>query len=128
MQPHNEDFTIKRGDYFELTFRIRTRVWDPNLNGDAGGGWVPGDYRDLTGWTGKFMLRQAQDDVAPAVTGTVTIANQSTLKGGVTFSFEGDDTQALLGDYFYDVELTNELGKPRTFWDGKFTFGKDVSR
>ena len=128
MQPHVEDFTLPRGDYFGLPFRIRTRVWDPTANGDAGGDWVAGGYRDLTGWTGLFMIRLHEDDTAVAVTGTVDILDQVAVKGGIHFWFEGADTQGLVGEYRYDVQLTNELGQPRTYLSGTFTFTKDVSR
>lgn len=128
MQPYTHPITVYRGDYFSEAFRIRSRVWNQVLNGGQGG-WEPGPYRPLTGWSGIFQVRTTPDDTAIAASGTVTLMDQNVLPGSLTYALDAEATATLNGAvYVYDVQLTDETGKPRTFLAGQVTVIKDVSR
>lgn len=128
MRPYAKDLELYRGDYFVQTFRLRSRVWNPALNAGVGG-WEPGDYRDLTGWTGLFQIRKNADDVTALANGVVTILDQTLFKGSVQYSLEGPAAAELPGGKaYYDVQLTDTSNKPRTFIAGAVNVIKDVSR
>lgn len=129
MQPYVVPAPIPhwRGDYFSGAFRLRSRVWNQVLNNGAGG-WEPGPYTDLTGYTGIFQVRLTEDQTTIDATGTVTVLDQVALCGAVRYSLEGPDTQALAGLYFFDVQMTDTAGKPRTIIAGQIDFHRDVSR
>ena len=50
MQPAQCDIQIYRGDYFEMTLRLR----EGTINGAT---YAPGAYLDLTGWQPKAEIR-----------------------------------------------------------------------
>lgn len=127
MQPYQQDVTSWRGDYYAAAFRVRSRVWNPMLNNGTGG-WEPGPYKDLTGWTGDYQLRDDPDTTTAAATGVVEILDQVTYLGGVRYHLPGTAVVDLAGPYFYDVQLTDPDGNPRTFVAGTHTFDKDVTR
>lgn len=133
MIPHVEDITIRFGDAKEIFFRVRERVWDPAANGGAGG-WVAGDYRDLTGWTVLSQIRQTTEDATILLTFTPTLGDQSDLvngRGAVLLKLTGVQTAGLartLTSAVYDVQLTDAAGDPWTYIAGAVAFVKDTSR
>lgn len=130
MKPYAKDFEHVRGDYFEYFFRIRGRVWNPALNGGAGG-WEAGSYRDLTDWTGIFQVRADLQIATPVMaSGVVSFTDQVAVPGGVWLIMEAVESinLAISTTNKYDVQLTDELGKPRTYLSGNFITSGDVSR
>lgn len=128
MKPYQHDIEIYRGDTFELFFRVRTRVWNPALNGGAGG-YEPGPYRDLTGFAGTSQVRSTADAVDPAALDfTVTIADQITTTGGVLVRATPALTAALvISAGVYDVQLADGTDK-FTYIKGGVTVDPDVTR
>lgn len=125
MKPANQDIEIYRGDVFNFFFRVRDILPDG----------TQGDYRNLTGWTGKAVIRSALDASGVLATFVVTFADQSLYPGGVLLSlsntitagltFSGTGRSVVIG--LWDVELTNDLSEPNTFLTGNVTLTKDVS-
>ena len=129
MKPLKKDIEIRRGDTFELFFRVRTRVWNPALNGGAGG-YEPGPYRDLTGYTVTSQFRSSEDAADPALTFTCTLTNQTTTPGGVLVRATPAQTAALtIFAGGYDVQLaTAGMVDAWTYIEGTVTVDKDWTR
>lgn len=98
--PYTQQITIYRGDTFTQMLRLRQRQWNPLLN-QGQGGWMPGAYRDLTGWSGGFQIRTQPDSPAAAATGVVTIMDQTTTPGGITYTMSPAQTATLVPDPLY---------------------------
>jgi hypothetical protein len=115
-KPAPYDITIRRGDDFELFFKVR----QPN----------GGAYVDITGWTGRAQMRETKaQSGSPTVTFTVTILDQNISLGGVTVTLSDTLSAAIVPNAgVYDVELTNLSGEVRTFIEGTVTVDQDVTR
>lgn len=128
MKPYPHQIDVYRGDYFYDTFRVRHRVWNPAYN-DGRGGWGPGPYRDMSGWTGNFQIRATPDSATVMGQGQVFVIDQTEILGAIQFSMEADQTELLVkGDAVYDVELTDPDGRPHTFLAGIARIDPDVTR
>lgn len=130
MIPAPVDITIRRGDTKIVFFRVRERVWNPAANGGAGG-YLPGAYRDLTGWTILSQIRETTESASPAATFTATLSDQVAVPGGVTLRLPPATTAGLtlpVGGGVWDVQLTDTVGDVHTYLAGAVTFEKDVSR
>lgn len=118
--PATQDITIKRGDSWDLFFRVKGR----NGVGDL-------VYLDLTGVTPSAMIRANIDDVSPIVSITCTLANQGTLTGGVLLRLEDTDTDGLAPTTtaVWDCELKwpGATGDRKTVLAGQVTITKDVT-
>jgi hypothetical protein len=126
MKPAVKPIYIRFGDIHEIFFRVRRKIW-------SGTAWVDDGYQDLTGYTVLIQVRQnTESDVL--LTYTITLGDQSDLtngRGAVYAKVSGAQTAALprfLSEGFYDIQITDTLGDPNTYIEGKVTFGKDVSR
>lgn len=125
-----KDLQIRFGDVFRLLLRVRQRTL-------AGGVWVPGPYRDLTGWTILSQIRVNADSETVITTFTSTLGDQEDEelgRGSFTLSLSSETTAALRAlspipsNAVYDVQLTAPSGDAYTYVEGKVTFLKDVSR
>lgn len=126
MIPAPVDITLRRGDTKLIFFRVRQRTWDNAL-----GKWVPGAYRDLTGWSVLSQIRVTADAPDPPLaTFSVTLSNQATTPGGVTLRLAPAVTSALdlPEGGVWDVQLTDGAGDVFTYIAGAVSFEKDVSR
>jgi hypothetical protein len=127
VKPAQQDIYIYRGDYFELFFRIRTKVWDAGL-----GLWVPGPYRVLTGWTGAAQVRATPDAVGIIATLAVTFSDQLVTPGGGWVTCEDTVTKLLPAGGAvppgWDCQLIDTLGKPRTYMRGSVIIDSDFTR
>jgi hypothetical protein len=126
MKPANKPIYIRFGDIHEIFFRVRRKIW----NGTA---WVNDGYQDLTGYEVLIQVRQTTEkDVL--LTYTITLGDQTDEefgRGAVYAKLTSVQTKALarnLSEGVYDVQITDTLGNPNTYVEGKVTFGKDVSR
>lgn len=130
MKPLSKVWEMVRGDYFDIVFRVRTRVWNPALNGGAGG-YEAGDYVDLTGYEGNFQVR-ATPDAAVMAQGVVTILEPQAdpdVTGSVLL--EIPEAQALLlvpGTQGFDVQLRDSLTRPKTYISGSLIVYADFTR
>jgi hypothetical protein len=122
VKPAEHDIEIYRGDTFELFFRVRTRTWD-------GTAWVPGAYRDLTGFTPTAQMRSSADAADPAaLTFVCTLANQTTTPGGVLVRATPALTAGLaIMAGVYDVQLSDGTDK-FTYLKGAVAVDPDVTR
>lgn len=54
-------------------------------------------------------------------------ADVDAVEGLLTFPFVADDVD-LVGDYYYDIQLTDGTGKTSTIRKGKFVFAQDITK
>jgi len=126
MKPAKHDIEIRRGDTYELFFRVRTRVWNPTTEV-----WEAGAYRDLTGYEVTAQLRTAADAATVEIEFTCVLTNQTTVPGGVLVRATPAQTQALIITAgVYDVQLDPDgTGDDKyTYLEGDVTITKDVTR
>lgn len=123
MQPALQDLAIYQGDSYDFFFRVRERVYDPVL-----GDFVPGDYINLTGWSGKSQIRATVEATDVLAEFSVTFTDQTTAPGGVLLRLTAAQTTALPPSGVWDVQLTNPAGEIRTFIAGRVTVAREVTR
>ena len=125
MQPAQCDIQLYRGDYFEMTLRLR----EGTINGST---YAPGAYLDLTGWQPKAEIRASVDSTGPPLaTFTTEVMDQEIAgtKGGVHVFLPADTTAALTAtNAVWDVQLTDTLDRVYTYLRGTVTITKDVTR
>lgn len=125
MKPYKKNIFIYRGDYFEEWFQVCESVFNP-----ATGKYEIGPGRDLTDWTGIFQIRET-DDGPLLMEGTVVFDDQTdeATRGWVAFVLEAGQTAEVDSTWkVFDVQLTDDLGKPRTYREGGIEMDTDVSR
>lgn len=114
-----KDLLLKQGDSYTLVFRVRTKVFDAVTNS-----YVPGDYRDLTGLTGKAQVRTAPG-ADPVASMTVTIPDQSVEanRGIVVCKLTPQQTTAMTPSpgyptptYMWEVELADNVDPVAVTW------------
>jgi hypothetical protein len=130
MQPSPKPIRLTRGDFYELYMRIRERVWD-----EGSQSWVPGAYRDLTGWSGQAQMRRTYDDPDVLATFDVVLDDQTQpdTVGGVFVRLEDAVTATLpvtddKNRWVWDLEMIDLAGKPATYLQGSVTVKPDVTR
>lgn len=126
--PYNIEFV--RGDSYSLFGRVRTKVWDSAAN-DGVGGYVPGPYRDLTGWTGRAQVRASLVTTTVLFSFTVELGNQVTTPGSFFIKAVPADTENLSDLQLkgvWDLEWTSPTGEVVTPIGGSVTLEGDVSR
>lgn len=124
MQPAQRDITLYQGDTYSFFFRVRERVWD-----DFTSQWVPGDYVDLTNWSGKSQIRATHGSAGVLAEFTVVFPNQVTTRGGVLLTLTKEMTSAITATTgVWDVELVNATNERRTFISGTVTIRPEVTR
>lgn len=123
MQPVPQDLRIYQGDTYDFFFRLRERVWD-----EAAGDYVPGDYINLTDWTGKSQIRTAVTAADPMAEFDVVFTDQALIPGGVLLKLDKDTTSGLTGNGVWDVELIDNVGERRTYIAGKVIVTPQVTR
>lgn len=126
MQPGKLDLTLTRGDSFELYFRIR--------NPSPDGGVTPGDYKDLTGYTGKAQIRTEEDATEVLAELGVTIPDQTVAEnlGGVLITLTKEQAADLpvtsgTDTHTWDIQLT-KAAENQTYLKGKVKVNKDTTR
>lgn len=122
MNPAPFDFTMKRGDTFEIFTRVREMVL-------VGSEYVQGDYVNITGWTGLMQARQTED--APEIDATfdIVIADQGVTLGGYFIRMTAATSAALtFATAKYDLQFTLPDTSVHTFLTGVVTLSKDVSK
>ena len=129
MTPASYTIRFTRGDDYRLKVRVRSRVWNPALNGGEGG-YEPGPYINIAGWTGKAQARADADDAgAPLVEMTVTIdANQVANTGTMFIEMADTQTATIPDGAVWDLELVDTAGEKHTYMSGKMKVKKDVTK
>lgn len=132
MTPISKNVTIRFGDHHRIFFRVREREWD-----ELQGKYVPGPYRDLTGYTILSQIRTTADDATTLAQYAPTLGNQADLelgRGAVWLDLTATETGALRDldprpkEAVYDVQLTTPASEVYTYVEGKVVFVQDVSR
>lgn len=108
------DITRKRGD----TYAEEIVVVDAN-----------GAAIDITGYTFRMTVDPSRfPDTAAnnlfTISGTITDAASGAVEFAPT-ALQADQTP---GVYWYDVEMTDTLGRIKTIVTGKFVFEQDISK
>lgn len=138
MQPVAQDINIYQGDVRNFFFRVRQQVFNP-----LSGLYEPGDYTDLTNWTGKSQIRNlaGNQNTSLLAEWTVNIVNQTSTRGGVLLRLSPAQTAALpqsgptigaalaaVPTLVWDVQLTDPTGDPYTFIAGGVRVLPEVTR
>jgi hypothetical protein len=122
--PAVKDITVKRGDTFELFARIRDKVWDAGTST-----YIPGPYKNLTGWTGLSQIRLTADTPDPVLaTMSVVLGNQGTTPGSFFLRMTSTVTATLTVNGVYDVQFTLPDASVQTYLGGAVTISKDVTK
>jgi hypothetical protein len=122
VQPAQCDIQVYRGDYFEMTLRLREGVFN-------NGGYTPGPYLVLTGWTPKAEIRANQDANVALATFVAVILDQTATPGGVHLSLPSAQSALLaISSAVWDVQLTDPQNRVYTYLRGTVTITKDVTR
>lgn len=83
-----------------------------------------GDPADLTGRTYAAQLRRSKTATTSV---SITVDTTDADEGRLVLRLAADDTEALSGDYQWDMQQTIG-GSVRTILEGRWTFGLDVTR
>lgn len=119
MAAAKKDLLLKQGDSYTLIFRVRTKVFDSVTNS-----YVPGDYRDLTGLTGKAQIRPAPGAASIADL-AVSIPDQSVAanRGVVVCKLTPQQTTAMAPSpayptptFMWEVELADSADPDLVTW------------
>jgi len=114
-----EEIEWYRGDSYPLELTIKNKASGLVIN--------------LTGYTFKFTVNSEQNPVDSTnelfqVAGVVD-PDQDTNTGKVTFTPEIEDTAtASISTYYYDIELSYSIGRPRTIKKDKFKILQDITK
>jgi hypothetical protein len=122
MIPAPFNFTMKRGDTFEIFLRMKEMVL-------VGTEYVEGDYVNLTDWVGLMQVRQSED--APEIDATfdIVIADQGVVLGGFFIRMSAATSAALtIATGKYDLQFTLPDDSVFTYLSGVVTLSKDVSK
>lgn len=112
-----------------LPQQIDYNIWQ----GDT---WTPGTITatsndvaiDFTGWAAKVELRSAiSGDVAVTLTSTPAAGITLTSLGVITMSMTSTQTAVLLGEYKYDLQMTNPSAVVKTYTYGTISVTADTT-
>jgi len=108
-----QSFQLFAGDDIELPITVRTV-------------WQTGDLVDLTGASARFIASRTpgatpvlDSDASPAL---VSVEITTPLSGLLTVIMAAANTAALLGDYYWQVDVTDNAGKVSTVAHGWLSF------
>ncbi len=114
--PEMQSFPVMSGDQLSLPITVRD-------NDSA--------LVNLTGGTGTFkMARSAQgtpviDSEASPATATVDLTDPT--NGLLTVTVPDENTDALLGDYYYECKFTDSAGREAVIARGWITFAPNLT-
>lgn len=122
------DYKIEfvRGDSYSLFGRQRTQTWDAGSTS-----YIPGPYRDLTGWTGRADVRSDATSATILFSFTVTLGNQATAPGSFFVTAAPEDTVNLSDSELngvWDLQWTSPTGGIITPIGGAVVLESDVTR
>ncbi len=114
--PEMQSFPVMSGDKVVCEFTVRD-------NADA--------IVDLTGGSGRFAMARTPSD-APVIDSAASPATASVsliapLSGRVNATIEETETDALLGDYYYEMKWTDINGDEAVVARGYMTFAENLT-
>ena len=108
-----QNLVVTRGDTLALNINVT----------------VDGAVVDITGWTFMLTIKLNEDDtdVNAKIWKNVTTHPDPT-HGRTVIIVTPAEIDALVGDYYYDIEYRDSYGSVKTPMEGIITFGRDVTR
>ena len=86
---------------------------------------------DLTGMTGRFAMARRPGDAAvidsSASPATASVVFTTPLSGLVTVTITDENSEALLGDYYYELKLTDTGGREAVTTRGWISFAENLT-
>ncbi len=86
---------------------------------------------NLTGFTGRFALARDVDKAilidSAASPATATVVFTDAVNGLVTVTITDDNTEALLGDYYYECKLTDSSSREAIVARGWISFAENLT-
>ena len=111
--PQNIDYELWQGDTFAPGTITAT---------------VSGTPINFTGYAATMEIRNAiSNDVSLTLTSTPAAGITLTSLGVITITLTASQTNALLGEYNYDLQITNTSNEIRTYTYGSITVKNDVT-
>lgn len=111
--PQNIDYELWQGD-----------TWSPGTITAT----VSGTPINFTGYTATMEIRNAiSNDVSVTLTSTPAAGITLTSLGVITITMTATQTNALLGEYNYDLQITNGSSEKRTYTYGAITVKNDTT-
>lgn len=111
--PQNIDYELWQGDTFAPGTITAT---------------VSGTPINFTGYAATMEIRNAiSNDVSLTLTSTPAAGITLTSLGVITITLTAAQTNALLGEYNYDLQITNASNEIRTYTYGAITVKNDVT-
>lgn len=123
LRPKRFDIEVYRGD----SFKFYLHLLGPEVIVEGEPVKPP---IDVTGWTGRCEVKDDEDIVVDTPTVTIVDGDGETTTNGIFGRFVIDfevTADIPVGEYKYDVEMTDAGGNVRTFIGGKFTVTVDVT-
>jgi hypothetical protein len=114
LRPKRYDIEVYQDDSFEFKLEFLQPVVPPATVG------VP---VNITGWVGLCQVKDADG----VTVGTATITIVSPASNGVLNCNFDSVTGIEAGEYSYDIQITDDGGRKRTFIGGKFNVTEDIS-
>jgi len=109
-----QDITIYRGD----TWPCKLTFTDDD-----------GDAIDITDWTVYFTIKRNESDAdSDAVIAKTITAHSNPTYGLTAFTLEPTETKALLGVYYYDIQVLTNDDEVYTILKGQFISSTDITR
>lgn len=108
--PIEKDVKVRKGDTFALGFCIKDKVFNAE------------QVRDLSGYTAAGMVRSSPE-VTSSIVATMTFSSSGAdLDNGIIRLKIPWATTATIpvGQYYYDVYVTNTSAEKQTYFTGKF--------
>jgi hypothetical protein len=113
--PNEVALVLHQGDDWEETFAFRNTT-DP-----------PGEYWDLTGWTGTCQIRDAYADADDTEEPLAELECTGST-AGMTVYLTGAQSETLPKKCKWELELTTPAGRRRTWLTGPVTVEREVAR
>lgn len=111
--PNGVDYELWQGD-----------TWEPGTITAT----VSGTPINFTGYTATMEIRNAiSNDVSITLTSTPAAGITLTSLGVITITMTAEQTNAMLGEYNYDLQVTNTNSEVRTYTYGTITVKNDAT-
>ncbi len=81
---------------------------------------------DLTGFSAKLSVSAEEEPIGSVYAFQLT-ATIDSVNGTLTFQIAEENVD-LIGDFYYDIELTDGAGKTSTIRKGKMVFAQDITK
>ena len=110
-----QSFVRKAGDFLQFMLTV--------TNEDTGAA------ADLTGVTIRFVVarKPGATPVLEAPATVTAVISGNPLLGLIDVQIDGDNTEVLVGTYYYECEIEDGVGRRNTIAFGYLTFEKDLA-